>query len=260
MRAVRRQPKRCGGRCERSGRSEQHRDALAVVLEANLPTFVAGSTKIVGALRRCDKSWRDALGAHPATKRLFARCAACGKFAWRCSDCQGVAQPGEERRRGPPRDEVLCLDCRHVDIEKSYGRTESSPWGGQLHIPAIHGPRPDRAPRPCIDCGTLVCLACCVKRDFDPWSTTRDMDEETRARSSCRRIRRRRSTSGSRPPRAAGTAIHACRGRRTRRRTGASRRGRCSPSGTGTPTLLRLTARNAARGSSGESSRAGAWL
>ena len=65
-------------------------DALAVVLEANLPTFVAGSTKIVGALRRCDKSWRDALGAHPATKRLFARCAACGKFAWRCSDCQGV--------------------------------------------------------------------------------------------------------------------------------------------------------------------------
>ena len=154
-------------------------DALAVVLEANLPTFVAGSTKIVGALRRCDKAWRDALGAHPATKRLFARCAACGKFAWRCSDCQGVAQPGEERRRGPPRDEVLCLDCRHVDIEKSYGRTESSPWGGQLHIPAIHGPRPDRAPRPCIDCGTLVCLACCVKRDFDPWSTTRDMDEET---------------------------------------------------------------------------------
>ena len=154
-------------------------DALAVVLESNLPTFVAGHTKIVGALRRCDKSWRDALGAHPATKRLFARCAACGKFAWRCSDCQGVAQPGEERRRGPPRDEVLCLDCRHVDIEKSYGRTESSPWGGQLHIPAIHGPRPDRAPRPCIDCGTLVCLACCVKRDFDPWSTTRDMDEET---------------------------------------------------------------------------------
>ena len=73
-------------------------DALAVVLEANLPTFVAGHTKIVGALRRCDKSWRDALGAHPATKRLFARCAACGKFAWRCSDCQGVAQPGEERR------------------------------------------------------------------------------------------------------------------------------------------------------------------
>ena len=61
-------------------------DALAVVLEANLPTFVAGSTKIVGALRRCDKAWRDALGAHPATKRLFARCAACGKFAWRCSD------------------------------------------------------------------------------------------------------------------------------------------------------------------------------
>ena len=90
-----------------------------------------------------------------------------------------MAQPGEERRRGPPRDEVLCVDCRHVDIEKSYGRTESSPWGGQLHIPAIHGPRPDRAPRPCIDCGTLVCLACCVKRDFDPWSTTRDMDEET---------------------------------------------------------------------------------
>ena len=37
-------------------------DALAVVLEANLPTFVAGHTKIVGALRRCDKSWRDALG------------------------------------------------------------------------------------------------------------------------------------------------------------------------------------------------------
>ena len=31
-------------------------DALAVVLEANLPTFVAGSTKIVGALRRCDKA------------------------------------------------------------------------------------------------------------------------------------------------------------------------------------------------------------
>ena len=74
---------------------------------------------------------------------------------------------------------MLCVDCRHVDIEKSYGRTESSPWGGQLHIPAIHGPRPDRAPRPCMDCGTLVCLACCVKRDFDPWSTTRDMDEET---------------------------------------------------------------------------------
>ena len=121
-------------------------DALAVVLEANLPTFVAGNTRIVGALRRCDKAWRDALGAHPATKRLFARCAACGKFAWRCSGCQGVAQPGEERRRGPPRDEVLCVDCRHVDIEKSYGRTESSPWGGQLHIPAIHGPRPDRAP------------------------------------------------------------------------------------------------------------------
>ena len=45
-------------------------DALAVVLEANLPTFVAGSTRIVGALRRCDKAWRDALGAHPATKRL----------------------------------------------------------------------------------------------------------------------------------------------------------------------------------------------
>ena len=154
-------------------------DALAVVLESNLPTFVAGCTKIVGTLRRCDKSWRDALGAHPATKRLFARCAACGKFAWRCSDCQGVAQPGEERRRGPPRDEVLCVECRHVDVETSYGRTESSPWGGQLHIPAIHGPRPDRAPRPCIDCGTLVCLACCVKRDFDPWSTTRDMDEET---------------------------------------------------------------------------------
>ena len=39
-------------------------DALAVVLESNLPTFVAGNTKIVGALRRCDKSWRDALGAH----------------------------------------------------------------------------------------------------------------------------------------------------------------------------------------------------
>jgi len=91
-------------------------DALAVVLEANLPTFVAGSTRIVGALRRCDRAWRDALGAHPATKRLFARCAACDKFAWRCSDCQGVAQPGEERRRGPPRDEVLCVDCRHVDI------------------------------------------------------------------------------------------------------------------------------------------------
>ena len=135
-------------------------DALAVVLESNLPTFVAGCTKIVGTLRRCDKSWRDALGAHPATKRLFARCAACGKFAWRCSDCQGVAQPGEEHRRGPPRDEVLCFDCRRVDVETSYGRSESSPWGGQLHIPAIHGPRPDRAPRPCIDCGTLVCLAC----------------------------------------------------------------------------------------------------
>ena len=58
-------------------------DALAVVLEANLPTFVAGNTTIVGALRRCDKAWRDALGAPPATKRLFARCAACGKFAWR---------------------------------------------------------------------------------------------------------------------------------------------------------------------------------
>ena len=43
-------------------------DALAVVLESNLPTFVAGNTKIVGALRRCDKSWRDALGAHPASR------------------------------------------------------------------------------------------------------------------------------------------------------------------------------------------------
>ena len=33
--------------------------------------------------------------------------------------------------------------------------------------------------------------------------------------------------------------FRACRGRRTRRRTGASRRGRCSPSGTATRTLLR---------------------
>jgi len=154
-------------------------DAVTVVLESALPPFIAGDTRIVGALRSCDKSWRDALATHHATKRLFGRCEACGKFAWRCSDCQSVEPGDTPRRRGPARHEVLCVACRHVDVERSYGRRENSPFTGDLHIPAVHGPRPNRAPRPCVDCGTLVCLSCCVKREHNPWPSMRDMDEET---------------------------------------------------------------------------------
>ena len=50
------------------------------------------------------------------------------------------------------------------------------PPGRPTHIPAIHGPRPDRARLH--DCGTPS-AGVLRQAGLRPWSTTRDMDEET---------------------------------------------------------------------------------
>ena len=250
MRAMPR-PERCVVEASDAAEASNTADALAVVLEANLPTFVAGNTKIVGALRRCDKSWRDALGAHPATKRLFARCAACGKFAWRCSDCQGVAQPGEERppraaaRRGalprlPPRRHREELRAHR---ELALGRPAPHPGdpraaAGPGAAP-VHRLRHARLPgvlrqaglRPVVD-----------DAGHGRGDRARDHHVVGSAEGDQQAAHARRALR----PR---ELLTACRGRRTRRRTGASRRGRCSPSGTGTRTataFLRPTTKNGA--------------
>ena len=102
-------------------------DALAVVLESNLPTFVAGSTKIVGALRHA-QVLAGAAGCHPAAKRLFARCAACGKFA----ALQRLGR-GAARRSGGPAGDVLAVRLPPVDIEKNTGAPRTP--GRQADIP-----------------------------------------------------------------------------------------------------------------------------
>ena len=101
-------------------------DALAVVLEANLPTFVAGHTKIVGALRRCDKAWwREAvwgfLGSRMGSWRASIAETTAAAFAFWRRDAkrnepkqQRTAQETETHvRRSVFMRETESEDCGH---------------------------------------------------------------------------------------------------------------------------------------------------
>ena len=255
MRAMRR-PKRAGaGRCERcGGRSERcaaeasntagARRASAVLVLFDLRRWEHEDRRRAAPLRQVVARRAS---AHPATKRLAAplrgvrrssRGAAATARAWRSPAKRSAATAAA--RRGSSASTAATSTSR-----RATGAPSAARLGGQLPHPRDHGPTAVTGRRArASTAAALVCLACCVKRDFD--ALVERLGTWTR--------RRRRGIIVVGPAEGDQQAAHAsaarwarssaCRGREQEEEPQASRRRVDAPSGTGTPTRRRSPPRS----------------